>query len=111
MVHGGITEKLMEPWNGGKKGEQTMSRVLPILFNAEMVQAILDDRKTTTRRLAKKIPTETHRIEPLENETFECHWGGYQTDTKMFCDGSCIVTPPYKKRRYLICPGNMAASI
>lgn len=30
-----------------------MSRVLPILFNTEMTQANLDDRKTATRRLIK----------------------------------------------------------
>ena len=32
-----------------------MSRVLPILFNTDMILAILDERKTATRRIAKGI--------------------------------------------------------
>lgn len=31
-----------------------MNRVLPVLFNTEMVMAILDERKTVTRRIVKK---------------------------------------------------------
>lgn len=34
----------------------------PILFNTEMVQAILEDRKTVTRRIIKGLPQDAKRI-------------------------------------------------
>lgn len=37
-----------------------MSRELPILFNTEMVRAILDGKKSCTRRLVKPQPDEKH---------------------------------------------------
>lgn len=60
-----------------------------------MVKAILDGRKTQTRRIAKTIPAETHLVEKISKGEFEARWGGYQPDTQTFVDGACIVKPPY----------------
>lgn len=76
-----------------------MNRVLPILFNTEMVQALLTGKKTCTRRIAKKVPKETHTIEEeWENEKvmFQCIWGRYMPDVSTFVDGYTNLKPPYQ---------------
>lgn len=42
-----------------------------ILFNTEMVKAILDGRKTETRRVIKGLPPGVHRVEPVFNDDGE----------------------------------------
>lgn len=66
----------------------------PILFNTEMVQAILDGRKTVTRRIIKNIPEGMHRIERDHGKWIAC-FGAY--DNGIFYDYEKPIRPqPYK---------------
>jgi len=75
-----------------------MSRALPILFNTEMVRAILDGRKTCTRRLIKPQPDKKH-IYPLgfvTDSTEKKEVGCFGFAANEYGGSIQYVKPPYR---------------
>lgn len=72
--------------------EELLETAKPILFNTDMVSAILDGRKSSTRRVVKFLPGENP------------HWTGYIKDGLMLYNGRnepCCRKPAYQSEDIL----------
>lgn len=79
-------------------GDPVCDGMKPILFNTEMVQAILDGRKTATRRVIKQQVQHAHWWEYNDDGSvdFMCGAGSENGDGISFGDWVVTIKQPYK---------------
>ena len=76
-----------QPWQNAVPCPHYRKKEKPILFNTDMIKAILEDRKTETRRVVKSQP----QGQPYRMGNSSC-WPGYFADSK----SANVYKPPYQ---------------
>lgn len=86
--------------------EELLKTAKPILFNTEMVQAILDGRKTATRRLVKPQPAKESSVYRRASDMWIWKYASYDGDIKpTYLPGDILYVRETWRRAEVKCNG------